>query len=38
LLGTPNVFSVDQRTKAILTHKLKMQGASEKEIERALYL
>jgi serine/threonine protein kinase len=38
LLGTPNVFSVDQRTKAILTHKLKMQGTSEKEIERALYL
>ena len=38
LLGTPNVFTVDQRTKAILTHKLKHQGASENEIERALYL
>ena len=38
LLGTPNVFMVDQRTKAVLTHKLERQGASEKEIERALYL
>ena len=38
LLGTPNVFTVDQRTKAILTHKLKHQGASDEEIERALYL
>ena len=38
LLGTPNVFTVDQRTKAILTHKLKHRGASDEEIERALYL
>ena len=38
LLGTPNVFSVDQRTTALLTHKLQNKGASEKEIRRALYL
>lgn len=38
LLGTPNVFTVDQRTKAVLTHKLTHEGATEKEIERALYL
>lgn len=38
LLGTPNVFMVDQRTKAVLTHKLERQGASVEEIKRALYL
>lgn len=38
LLGTPNVFSVDQRTKAVLTNKMQKQGASEEEIQRALYL
>lgn len=38
LLGTPNVFSVDQRTTALLTNKMQHKGASEKEIRRALYL
>ncbi|KAL7557028.1 hypothetical protein ACA910_014241 [Epithemia clementina (nom. ined.)] len=38
LLGTPNVFTVDQRTRAVLTHKMQRQGASNHEIERALYL
>lgn len=38
LLGTPNVFTVDQRTKAVLTHKMQKQGASNEEIDRALYL
>ena len=38
LLGTPNVFTVDQRTKAVLTHQLRGQGASAKEIQRAMYL
>ena len=38
LLGTPNVFSVDQRTTALLTHRMQKQGASEEEIRRALYL
>lgn len=38
LLGTPNVFSVDQRTTALLTNKLKKEGASEEDIQRALYL
>lgn len=38
LLGTPNVFSVDQRTTAILTNKMQHKGASEREIRRALYL
>lgn len=36
LLGTPNVFSIDQRTTAILTHRLK--NASTKDVQRALYL
>lgn len=38
LLGTPNVFSVDQRTTALLTNKMQNKGASEKETRRALYL
>lgn len=38
LLGTPNVFSVDQRTKVLLTHRLKKEGASHNDIQRALYL
>jgi hypothetical protein len=32
------VFTVDQRTRAVLTQKLKKDGATEKEIQRALYL
>lgn len=36
LLGTPNVFSVDQRTTALLTNKL--GNASSGEIKKALYL
>ena len=36
LLGTPNVFSIDQRTTVILTHKLKKEGASPDDIQRAL--
>jgi serine/threonine protein phosphatase PrpC len=38
LLGSPNVFTVDQRTTALLTNKMKKKGASDKEIRRALYL
>ena len=38
LLGTPNVFSVDQRTTTLLTHRLRRQGASEYDIQKALYL
>jgi serine/threonine protein phosphatase PrpC len=38
LMGTPNVFSVDQRTTAILTQKLKREGASDDDVQRALYL
>jgi serine/threonine protein phosphatase PrpC/serine/threonine protein kinase len=38
LLGTPNVFSVDQRTTALLTNKMQKKGASQEEIQRALYL
>ena len=38
LLGTPNVFSVDQRTTALLTNKLQNEGASSSEIKKALYL
>ena len=38
LLGTPNVFSVDQRTTALLTNKMQRRGASQEEIQRALYL
>ena len=38
LLGTPNVFSVDQRTTAVLTHKMKKAGASDEDLQRALYL
>jgi hypothetical protein len=38
LLGTPNVFSVDQRTKAIISNKMMKKGASERDIKRALYL
>jgi serine/threonine protein kinase len=36
LLGSPNVFSVDQRTNALLTSKMKRAGASEEEISHAL--
>lgn len=38
LLGTPNVFSVDQRTRVILSHKMEKEGASPKQIEKAMYL
>jgi serine/threonine protein phosphatase PrpC len=38
LLGTPNVFSVDQRTTAVLTSKMKKAGASDEDLQRALYL
>mmetsp|Transcript_29789 Transcript_29789/g.61080 ORF Transcript_29789/g.61080 Transcript_29789/m.61080 type:complete len:637 (-) Transcript_29789:142-2052(-) len=38
LLGTPNVFSVDQRTTALLTNRLRKEGAGEEDIQRALYL
>lgn len=37
LLGTPNVFSVDQRTKALLTSKMQKQGSSKEEIQRYAY-
>jgi len=38
LLGTPHVFSVDKRTTAILTMKMKDEGAGDRDIEKALYL
>jgi serine/threonine protein kinase len=38
LLGTPNVFSVDQRTSALLTHKMKRARASDDEISYVMYL
>jgi serine/threonine protein phosphatase PrpC/serine/threonine protein kinase len=38
LLGTPNVFSVDQRTTVLLTSKMKKEGASDDEVRRALHL
>ena len=37
-MGSPNVFSVDKRTSAILTNKLKREGVREVDIQRALYL
>jgi len=38
LLGTPSVFSVDQRTTALLTNRLQKEGANSLDIQRALYL
>ena len=38
LLGTPNVFTVDQRTRVILTQKMQRDGASSEEIQKSLYL
>ena len=38
LLGTPSVFSVDQRTRAVLTHKLQKAGATTEEVKKAMYL
>mmetsp|Transcript_11737 Transcript_11737/g.24841 ORF Transcript_11737/g.24841 Transcript_11737/m.24841 type:complete len:659 (+) Transcript_11737:546-2522(+) len=38
LLGTPHVFSVDQRTKALLTNQMKRAGASDDEMAYALFL
>ncbi|GMH73818.1 hypothetical protein TL16_g06288 [Triparma laevis f. inornata] len=36
LLGTPNVFSIDSRTEAVI--ELKMRGEKNSEIERVKYL
>lgn len=38
MLGSPNVFTVDQRTKSVLTSRLRKKGATANDIERALYL
>eukprot|EP00554_Chaetoceros_debilis_P010934 CAMPEP_0194109230 /NCGR_PEP_ID=MMETSP0150-20130528/8761_1 /TAXON_ID=122233 /ORGANISM="Chaetoceros debilis, Strain MM31A-1" /LENGTH=1291 /DNA_ID=CAMNT_0038798141 /DNA_START=50 /DNA_END=3925 /DNA_ORIENTATION=+ len=38
LLGSPNVFSVDKRTAAVLTSKLKRERTTDDDIRRALYL
>lgn len=38
MLGTPDVFSVDQRTSVLLSTQLRREGASDDEIERALIL
>lgn len=38
LLGTPNVFSIDQRTNVLLTNRMRRGGASDDEIAHALYL
>lgn len=38
LLGSPNVFSIDQRTTFLLTTKMKKEGATDEEVQRALYL
>lgn len=38
LLGTPNIFTVDQRTTVLLTNGLRKEGASSLDIKRALYL
>jgi serine/threonine protein phosphatase PrpC len=38
LLGTPNVFSVDQRTRAVLSLRMQKEGATPEEIQRAMYL
>jgi serine/threonine protein kinase len=38
MLGTPNVFSVDQRTTTLLSNKMRKVGASDDDIRRALYL
>ena len=38
LLGSPNVFSIDQRTTTLLTNKMKKEGANDDDIQRALYL
>lgn len=38
LLGSPNVFSVDQRTTSVLTNRLKKEGANEETVRRALFL
>ena len=37
LLGTPNVFSIDQRTNALITNRMKRSGATDDEIAHALY-
>ena len=38
MLGTPDVFSVDQRTTVLLSTRLRRGGASDEEVERALIL
>jgi serine/threonine protein phosphatase PrpC len=38
MLGSPHVFTVSQRTQAILTKKLSEKGASSDEISKALLL
>eukprot|EP00536_Pseudo-nitzschia_multiseries_P013370 jgi/Psemu1/138608/gw1.568.4.1 len=38
LLGTPHVFSVDQRTNALLTTQMKRAGATDDELAYALFL
>lgn len=38
LLGSPNVFSVDQRTTALLCHRMQKEGVTDNyEIRRVLY-
>jgi hypothetical protein len=36
ILGTANIFSVDQRTSALITHR--MRGASKERVDEALKL
>ena len=38
LLGSPNVFTVDQRTRALIALQLDRRGASTADLQRALYL
>ena len=38
MLGTPDVFSVDQRTQVLLTARLKKEGATDEMIEKAITL
>lgn len=38
LLGTPHVFTSDQRTTTILENSMRRRGASPDDIKRALYL
>ena len=38
ILGTPHVFSVDQRTTTLLTSRMEREGATMEQIHQALYL